>query len=138
MSWSLDSVTPSSAWAASVVVQRGPGHVGQRSDALNQNSLRMRCNGLEVLRVGRENGAPGLCHRNDDRVQGRAATRPPSQQRGPSCESFGDTVHDIAGLEQLIGRRIASGVALQALHQDGRRHNRGPKTFRAQREHECN
>lgn len=101
----------------------------QRSDALDHDSLCVRRKSLKVVRIGRQDGASGLCDCDDDGVNSRAASRAPPKQRCPTSETVGNVLHDIASLEELICGRVAPSVTLKALGQNHRRHHRRPKAL---------
>ena len=73
---------------------------------------------MKVVGIRRENSSGGFSERNDDRVNGGTAPSTSSQERGASCEWFGDRLVDVASLEESILNGIAAGMAFQTFHEN--------------------
>lgn len=97
-----------------------------RSDAFDSDALGVRREGFKVARIGRENGPAGFGDRDDQRVDGGAATSMSAQKCCTSCERLAELFHDVAGLEELVRDGVATGVSLKALHENDRRNRRRP------------
>lgn len=103
--------------------------IGQRSHALDADSLRVRRQRLQVIRIGRENRPPGLRHCDNQRVDRRTTSCPPTKQRCSSREAFWDPVDHVAGLEQLVFVRVSPGMPLKALDKNNGRNRSRPQTL---------
>jgi hypothetical protein len=111
--------------------------VPSRSDALDRHSLRVCSQRLQIIRISREHCAPRLGHCNNESVDCRASTSPPPEKCCTPSETLGDLFDDVAGLEQLVLRRVAPRMSLQALDQNHRRNGGRPETFLPQRQDQC-
>lgn len=103
------------------------------SDTFNGNSMRVRCECLEVIRVGGQHGASRLGDGYHQRVHCRTSASTATEKGCPSRESLADVLDKVAGLEEPILGGIASGMPLQALDKHDRRNERRPQVFRAER-----
>ncbi len=103
-----------------------------RSDALDGNSLRVRCERLQVIRVGRENRSARLSHGDDQRVDCGTTSSPSAQESGAPGQAFGDPFHDVAGLEQLVLGSVTARMSLKTLYENHRGDRGRPKPLFSQ------
>lgn len=98
--------------------------------------VRVRGECLEVIEVRSQGSPVGLRKRHDECVDGGTTTRSSAQKRRPPRQRFGNLLHDIAGLQEAVGKGVATGMAVQALDEDDGRDHRRPKALLPQSENE--
>ena len=104
------------------------------SNLLHPHTVRVRGERLEIVEIRSQRGAIGLRERHDQSVDSRTATRSSAQQGRAPRQRFGNIFHDIAGLQEAIGKRVAASMTVQALHEDNGRNDRRPEVLLPQRE----
>jgi hypothetical protein len=92
---------------------------------------------FQVLRVGRDDGPPGLGTRHNYRIDSRAASRKASQQSSSAGEGFRDDFRDLANLQQSVHVRVSAGVSLKAFNKDDGRYARRPEGVLTKRNDQC-
>lgn len=81
---------------------------------------------LEILRVRCERGALRFGDGDNERSDRGSGSCQATELSGSPRERLGDLLDDVTGLEELIGRGVPSGVALQALHENNGRNQWRP------------
>lgn len=99
------------------------------SNLLHAHTVRVHRERLEIVEIRSQSGAIGLRERHDQGVDGRTATRSSAQQRRAPRQRFGNLFHDIAGLQETVGQRVATRMTVQALNEDNGRNDGRPEAL---------
>ncbi len=91
---------------------------------------------FQIPWIRREHNASGFRARNHQGVDGRTATREPSQKRRSPGQCLRNLVDDLTGLEKPVLVRVTPGMALQTFDQNDGRNFRRPVTFLAEGAHQ--
>ena len=93
--------------------------------------------GFEIAHVRRKHGRARFSVRDHDRIDCGAPARTTPQERCTSSDRYWKLRYDVATLEKAVRCRIATHMALEALHEYGGRHDRRPQALLPKRAQEC-
>jgi hypothetical protein len=84
----------------------------------DRHTARMRCKRAQVDWILGENVSPWFGHRYDQSIDGGSASGARSKRRSTTGQRDWQRLCDIAGLQEPVRARIATGVTGQAFDED--------------------
>jgi len=92
---------------------------------------------FEIVRIGRQCGAVGLSESDHKRVYSRPGLCEATELGCALRDRLRDVFRDVAGLEELIGWGVATGVTLKTLDENNRWNDRWPHAGPQERTNAC-
>jgi hypothetical protein len=117
-------------------LNRSHGAPGPPSDPLDDDAVGVSRERLEVVGIGGEHRPVWLGERDHERVNSRPSASEPTQERRSAGERLGNSLRDVASLEQPILVRVTTGVPLKAFYQHDSWNHRWPQSLDSQRKNQ--